>query len=73
MNNTGATDFCTHCRRETSYTWQKRDIVQAIKGVDYPFTITVAICDECGSEMSIPGSVDRIVREIEEQYINYGV
>ena len=29
---------------------------------------TVAVCAECGEEMSIPGLIDKNVQEVEEQY-----
>lgn len=61
-------DFCTECRKETGYTLQKRDI-KTIKDTDYTFRITVAICDECGEEMSIPGLIDKNIREVDEQYL----
>jgi len=64
-------DFCTICRKETGYTLQKRNITKTIKDVDYTFSVTVAICDECGEEMSIPGLIDKNVQEIEQQYRDY--
>ena len=44
-------DFCTTCRKEAGYTLQKRDIKKMVKDIEYTFSITVAICDECGEEM----------------------
>ncbi len=35
------------------------------------FNITVAICDECGEEMSIHGLIDRNIQEVDEQYRAY--
>ena len=61
-------DFCTQCRRETEYLLQKRDIVKNIRDKDYIFRITVAVCADCGGEMSIPGLIDKNVQEIDEQY-----
>jgi rRNA maturation protein Nop10 len=61
-------DFCPECREETKYSFEKRNIVKNIKGKDYTFKITVAICAECGAEMSPPGIFDKNVQEIEEQY-----
>ena len=71
MANKGKKDFCTVCRKETGYTLQKRNITKIIKGVEYIFSITVAVCDECGEEMSIPGLIDRNIQEIDEQYRAY--
>jgi len=39
-----------------------------IRDREYSFEITMAICSECGEEMSIPGLIDRNVQEIDEQY-----
>lgn len=61
-------DFCIECRKETEYILQKKDIVKNIKDKDYTFEITVAVCAECGEEMSIPGLIDKNVQEIDEQY-----
>ncbi|RHQ97804.1 hypothetical protein DWX80_02990 [Ruminococcus sp. AF21-3] len=52
-------DFCTTCRKEAGYTLQKRDIKKMVKDIEYTFSITVAICDECGEEMGIPGLIDK--------------
>ena len=64
----GRRDFCTECRKETEYLLQKKDIVRIIRDKEYTFGITVAVCSECGEEMSIPGLIDKNVREIDEQY-----
>ena len=61
-------DFCIECRKETEYLLQKKDIVKTIKDKEYIFAITVAVCAECGEEMSIPGLIDKNVQEIDEQY-----
>lgn len=65
------TDFCIECRKDTTYTLQKRNIIKTIKDKEYTFSITVAVCDECGEEMSIPGLIDRNIQEIDEQYRTY--
>lgn len=64
-------DFCIVCRKNTTYTLQKRNIIKTIKDKEYTFSITVAVCDECGEEMSIPGLIDRNIQEIDEQYRTY--
>lgn len=61
-------DYCIECRKETEYLLQKRNIVKNIRGKEYTFTITTAVCAECGEEMSIPGLIDKNVQEIDEQY-----
>lgn len=68
MTEKGRKDFCIECRKETGYLLQKKDIVKTIRDKDYTFGITVAICVECGEEMSIPGLIDKNVQEIDEQY-----
>ena len=71
MAEKGRVDFCTVCRKETEYTLQKRNIAKTIKNKEYTFSITVAVCDECGEEMNIPGLIDRNIREVDEQYRAY--
>lgn len=68
MTEKGRRDFCIECRKETEYFLQKKDIVKTIRDKDYVFCITVAVCEECGEEMSIPGLIDKNVQEIDEQY-----
>jgi len=68
MTGKGRRDFCIECRKETEYLLQKRNIVKTIRDKEYTFEITVAICEECGEEMSIPGLTDKNVQEIDEQY-----
>lgn len=68
VNALGRKDFCIDCRKETEYLLQKKDIVRNIRGKDYTFGITVAVCAECGEEMSIPGLLDKNVQEIDAQY-----
>jgi len=68
MTEKGRRDFCIECRKETGYFLQKKDIVKSIRNKDYIFEITVAVCAECGEEMSISGLIDKNVQEIDEQY-----
>lgn len=65
------TDFGATCRKITKYTMQKRNIVKNIKVHEYIFSLTTAVCDECGEEMGIPGLIDRNIQEFEEQYKAY--
>ncbi len=48
-------DFCIECRKETEYILNEKSIVKTIRDKEYSFTITTAMCGECGEEMSIPG------------------
>lgn len=68
MTEIRRTGFCTECRRETTYTLQKRNVKRVIRNKEYTFSITVAICDACGEEMSLPGLIDKNVQEMDEQY-----
>lgn len=61
-------DFCIECRKDTAYTLQKKTIAKKIKEKEYPISITVAVCAECGEEMSIPGLLDKNIQEVDEQY-----
>lgn len=71
MAEKGRIDFCTTCRKETEYSLKRRNIVKKIKDIEYTFDITIAVCDECGEEMSIPGLIDRNIQEVDEQYRAY--
>ncbi len=68
MTENGRRDFCIECRKETEYLLRKKDIVKNIRDKEYTFSITVAVCAECGEEMSIPGLIDKNVQEIDGQY-----
>lgn len=68
MTENGRRDFCIECRKETGYLLQKKDIVKNIRDKNYTFGITIAVCAECGEEMSIHGLIDKNVQEIDEQY-----
>lgn len=64
-------DFCTECRRETSYTLKKIKINRTIREKEYTFEITAAFCNECGGEMGVPGLLDYNIKEIDEQYHSF--
>ena len=68
MSTVRRIDFCTSCRKETSYKMRKKIISKEIKGKTYEFEIAVAVCDECGKEMDIPGLLDSNIRSVDEQY-----
>ena len=68
MSDKGRRDFCIECRKETEYYLKKKDIVKTIRDKEHTFAITVAVCAECGEEMSIPGLIDKNVQEIDDQY-----
>ncbi len=68
MKSKEKVDFCTTCRKETIYTLRKASINKRIKGKEYIFRITTAVCSECGEEMNIPGLIDRNIHEFGKQY-----
>ena len=68
MNNERRTGFCVECGHETEYALKKQMISKTIKGREYNFYITTAICTECGEEMNFPGLIDKNIKEIDEQY-----
>jgi uncharacterized phage-associated protein len=68
MSDKGKIDFCIECRRDTEYILQKKNIVKKIKDTEYTFSVTIAVCAECGNEMSLSGLIDKNVQEIDEQY-----
>ena len=61
-------DFCTECRRETSYNLKKIRVNRIIREKEYTFEITAAFCNECGGEMGIPDLMDYNIKEIDDQY-----
>lgn len=71
MSEKRRVDFCTTCRKDTSYTLKKQNIVKAIKDKEYTFSITAAVCDNCGSWMDVPGLIDQNIQEMDAQYRAY--
>lgn len=65
------TNFCMQCRRNTTYNLQKKIFTKIIKDKEYSFSITSAVCSECGGEVGVPGIMDRNVQEMDEQYRIY--
>lgn len=68
MAENSRSEFCIECRRKTMYVLRKRNVSRTIRDKEYSFEITVAVCEKCGAEMSIPGLIDKNVSEIDEQY-----
>ena len=64
LDKTGK-NFCIECRKETEYTLKKKTIKRIEEGEDRTFKITTAICQECGSEMNLPGLIDLNIQEVE--------
>lgn len=68
MERKERTGFCIECQKETGYYLQRKEVEKTIRDKEYKFYITVAICTICGEEMSLPGLIDKNVKEIDEQY-----
>lgn len=64
------TDFCINCRNDATYSLKRVPVKRKIRDKEYDFTITVAICDKCGEEMSLNGLIDQNVKEVDAQYRN---
>lgn len=62
------TQFCIECRKETGYKIKKGQCTHCIKGKEYTFDIAVAVCEECGEEVNLPGLMDSNARLIDKQY-----
>ncbi|MBE5935900.1 MAG: DUF4065 domain-containing protein [Lachnospiraceae bacterium] len=60
--------FCVQCQKETSYSIINKKYKQCIKGKEYLFDISGALCNECGEEMNIPGLLDSNAKKIDKQY-----
>lgn len=62
------TQFCVECRKVTVYRIQRVPCMKSIKGKEYVFEISEAICDKCGAPVNIPGLMDGNAQEIDRQY-----
>lgn len=63
--------FCIECREECEYELKKVKRHYRIKDKDYEMYVTVALCKNCGEEIEILGIVDKMVKEVDEQYRTY--
>lgn len=64
-------DFCYECRKITEYKIVKTPYHKRIRGKNYTFSLSSAICQSCGSEMGFPGMMDLKIKEYDEQYRQY--
>ena len=62
------TQFCVECREETTYRIQRVPCMKSIKGKEYMFEISEAVCDKCGEPVNIYGLMDSNAQDIERQY-----
>lgn len=60
--------FCLTCRSVKPYKLSKEVLVKEIRGKEYEFEITTAICSCCGKEVNPHGLIDQNMKEIDEQY-----
>lgn len=60
--------FCIECRKETMYRIQRVPYEKCIRGKDYEFEISEAVCENCGETVSLPGLLDSNAQEIDRQY-----
>lgn len=61
------TDFCVCYREESPYSLNKKTVRETILGKDYDFSITTAVCEACGNQMSTPGIFELNSKEIDKQ------
>lgn len=61
-------DYCTECREIVEYQLKKVPYKKSIRNKEYEFEITMAVCENCGEEVDIPGLLDRNAMEIDRQY-----
>lgn len=62
------TQFCVECREETTYKIRRVPCTKSIKGKEYVFEISEAVCNKCGEPVNIPGLMDSNAQEIDRQY-----
>ena len=60
--------FCIECRKDTKYRIQRVPCTKCIKGKEYVFEISEAVCENCGEPVFIHGLMDRNAQEIDVQY-----
>ena len=63
--------FCAECRKTTQYEFKKVVRKYTIREKEYEMEVTVAVCENCGEEINVPGIMDLRAREIDEQYREY--
>lgn len=66
MKERGCRALCWNCGRETDYTIKGRMVCRTVKGTDYTYNESYAVCSECGAEITAPGLDD----ENEERFEN---
>ena len=60
--------LCCTCRKPTDYTLRSRATSHEVDGKEIIFREKYATCNECGSEVTVPGLDDDNTREPESVY-----
>ena len=68
MAKDGKWDYCITCGKFREYRVKKILRKEWIRGREYEFEFTVAVCKGCGQEMDIPGMMDLNMEEMDNQY-----
>lgn len=61
--------LCTSCRKRVPYQIFKRTALAVINNLEIEYEEYYGICDECQSEIYVPGLDDRNEEILEEKYI----
>ena len=60
--------FCPFCGRFVRYVLMQKALTGPVRGREHKFRITVALCPECGEELTPPGLLDLNIEELDRQY-----
>lgn len=60
--------FCTECRKETTYRLREEEISRFVKDKEYRYTTIAAYCSECGERISTPGLRDKDIELFDAYY-----
>lgn len=60
--------FCTECRKDTTYQMKHVSCKKCIKEKEYVFDILEAVCEHCGQRINISGLMDYNAKAIDKQY-----
>lgn len=68
MEERGCRILCWNCARETDYIIKGRKAYRSVKGTDYTYNESYAVCSECGEEITAPGLDDENEKRFENLY-----
>ena len=60
--------FCEECRNDVEYSTKSVPMTASIKGKQYSYTGTEALCKECGSAVYVPEIIDANLRALYDEY-----